>query len=239
MDLVLIATYNEKPNVERLIPELLTLPGSVEVLIVDDNSPDGTGHFVAQLAKKYPRVHLLSREVKDGYGHAMNAGFLRALELGADRIVTMDADFSHDPQDVPRMFRQLKTSDIAIGSRYAAGIRVLNWAPKRLLLSMGANRYLRTVLGFHTLDCTSGFRGYNRNVFESGILEHNRFKGYAFLVEMLYRSLAAGYRAEEVEIVYTERREGQSKMSSKVIFEAAFAPWILKFTVRKAFPVSG
>lgn len=230
---VLIATYNERENIDQLVSALLSLPNHFEVLIVDDNSPDGTGERVAELKPCEPRLHLLSRKAKEGYGPAMIAGLKSALERGAERIITMDADFSHDPKDVPKLYAALEHSDIALGSRYSRGVRVLNWAPRRLLLSMGANRYVRTVLGLAIADCTSGFRGYRRQVFETDVLERCRFRGYAFLVELLYRCLKRGFAASEVEIIYTERREGHSKMSKRVIFEAVFAPWILKLSARK------
>jgi len=230
---VLIATYNERQNIDQMISALLSLPNNFEVLIVDDSSPDGTGERVGELAKCEPRLHLLSRKNKEGYGPAMIAGLRYALQLGVERIVTMDADFSHDPKDVPKVCAALEKADIVLGSRYRGGVRVLNWAPRRLLLSMGANRYVRSVLGLSVADCTSGFRGYRRGVFESDILERCRFRGYAFLVELLYRCLKRGVHVAEVDIIYTERREGHSKMSKRVIFEAVFAPWILRFLTRR------
>jgi len=219
---------------ENLIPALMALPVEVYLLVVDDNSPDGTAQLVREMSEKEPRLHLLLRDKKEGYGPAMIAGFKKSLELGASHVVTMDADFSHDPNDVPRLLKALEDCEIALGSRYAKGIRVLNWAPRRLLLSMAANNYVRKILGLEPHDCTSGFRGYRREALENGILDRCRFQGYSFLVEMLYRLTKEGRSVCEVEIIYTERREGQSKMSKKVIFEAAFAPWILRVAARRS-----
>lgn len=231
MTTVVIATYNEKPNIEVLIPSILELPGECNILVVDDNSPDGTGQCVSQWAEKEPRVHLLAREKKVGYGPAMIAGLQQAVEMGSDSVVTMDADFSHNPKDIPRLVSALEHSDLALGSRYVGGVRVLNWDPYRLMLSMGASRYVRTILGLKIADCTSGFRAYRREALESVIFNRFRFRGYAFLVEILYRLLQQGCSAKEVDIVYTERRQGRSKMSKRVMFEAGWAPWWLKFRV--------
>jgi len=232
LPVVLIASYNERPNLERLVPALLSLPVRVQVLVVDDSSPDGSGAYVGEMARREPRVHLLSRAKKAGYGPAMVAGFGKALEMNADRMVTMDADFSHDPNDVPRLLEGLDRADIAIGSRYAGGVRVLNWAPHRLLLSMGANTYVRTVLGLDIQDCTSGFRAYRREALNDGVLEQCHSCGYAFLVELLHRCVKRKRSVCEVPITYTERREGDSKMSKRVMLEAALAPWRLKFGAR-------
>jgi dolichol-phosphate mannosyltransferase len=167
--------------------------------------------------------------MKLGYGTAVLEGFRRALSLGAAQVVTMDADLSHDPADVPRLCEALAEADVAIGSRYFQGVRVLNWAVSRLLLSLFANRYVSAILGFHVADATSGFRAYNRAAAEVVASERITSHGYSFLVEVLYRVYRRGFRLKEVPIVYAERREGQSKMSKKVIWEAVLRPWQLRF----------
>jgi dolichol-phosphate mannosyltransferase len=229
---VVIAAYNEAANLETLVPRLLDLLPDASVVIVDDNSPDGTPALLGRLADASPRVAPLIREGKLGYGTAVLAGFKRALEMGAERIVTMDADFSHDPADVPRLIEALGQADVAIGSRYFQGVRVLNWAVSRLLLSLFANKYVSTILGFRVADATSGFRAYRRVAAEAVASERITSHGYSFLVEVLYRVYKRGFRLQEVPIIYAERREGQSKMSNKVIFEAVLRPWQLRFGFR-------
>lgn len=226
---VVLATYNEATNLGALVPRLLELLPETAVIVVDDNSPDGTPALLHRLAEANPRVVPLVRERKLGYGSAVLAGFRRALELGAERIVTMDADFSHSPEDVPALLEGLREADIAIGSRYCGGVRVLNWHVSRLLLSLFANRYVRTILGFQVEDATSGFRAYRSPAIRAITQVRIGSQGYSFLVEVLYRLYRRGFRLTEVPIIYSERREGQSKMSNKVIFEAVFRPWLLRF----------
>lgn len=226
---VTLATYNERTNIERLIPELLALPIAPRIVIVDDGSPDGTGEAIKGLMAEYPgRIELIERPGKMGYGSAFLAGFGRALEIGAKRVVSMDADYSHDPQSVPMLAGRLDEEDMTIGSRYVGGLRILNWSFRRLLLSTMANHYVRTILGFRILDCTSGFRAYRAETLRSldfGLLHS---QGYSFLVEILEALHLKGMRIGEAPIVYHERREGQSKMSKKVIFEAFFRPFLLR-----------
>jgi len=229
---VVIATYNERKNLETLIPELMGLPCDLRLLIVDDSSPDGTSEFVRECSEKIPRVILHQRPKKMGYGPAMTDGLRHACELGTDCVVTMDADFSHNPQDILQFLKELEEVDVVLGSRYVGGIRVLNWAPSRLFLSMGANRYVKTVLGLKFSDCTSGFRGYRSPVLKKTVEKDFQFRGYAFLVELLYRLVKSGARIEEFPIVYTERRQGESKMSKRVILEAVTAPWRLRLRTR-------
>jgi len=225
---VVLATYNERENIETLLPELLALPVRPTVVIVDDASPDGTADVVRAVAEQHPgRVHLVERSGKLGYGSAFVAGFRRAMETGADIIASMDADYSHDPQSIPALVRRLERCDMAIGSRYVGGIRILNWSMQRLLLSAGANRYINTVLRFGLSDCTSGFRAYRAEVLRSIDLDRAGSRGYAFLVEILELVFRKGYRVEEEPIVYTERQKGRSKMSRGVIVEAFGRPWRL------------
>jgi glycosyltransferase involved in cell wall biosynthesis len=226
---IVLATYNERENVGLLLPRLLDLDLNPRVIVVDDTSPDGTGDVVREIGTRHPgRVVLLSRASKEGYGSAMIAGLSKAIEQPSGVVVTLDADLSHDPSDIPNLIAALEDADVAIGSRYRNGVRVINWGPKRLLLSLGANRYVRLVLGLPVEDCTSGFRAYRAEALASLDLGRIRTRGYAFLVELLEMTTRLGYLATEVPIVYTERTAGRSKMSRAVILEAVFRPWTLR-----------
>jgi dolichol-phosphate mannosyltransferase len=228
---IVLATYNERSNVERLIPELLALPLAARVIVVDDNSPDGTAAAVEAIGERHPgRVDLIRRPGKLGYGSAFVAGFRRALETGARRIVSIDADYSHDPQCIPAMVARLEAQDMVIGSRYVGGIRILNWSFYRLLLSTFANGYVRTILGLHPRDCTSGYRAYRAEALRTLDFDALRSQGYSFLVEILEGLNHKKMRIEEYPIVYHERREGSSKMSRGVIVEAVFRPYALLWT---------
>ena len=224
---VVIATYNERENVESLIQKILALEPRFHVLIVDDNSPDGTGRVVKEIAAQNNRVHLLERPAKRGYGSASAEGLREALRLGARAVFTMDADHSHDPLDLPRLAQGLEQYDVVVGSRYVGDGRILNWSLFRVYLSRSANRYARTILRLPYKDCTSGFRGYRREVLEKVRWETIRSNGYAFLVELLYAIVQNGHSVCELPITYTERRVGQSKMSRGVIGEAILRPWTL------------
>ena len=225
---VVIATYNERDNVETLLSRLLELSKNIRVVIVDDNSPDGTGRTVEAVAEANPdRIHLIQRPGKLGYGSALVAGLRRAQELGAEFIVSMDADFSHNPDEIPHLVGALEKSDLALGSRYVDGIRVMNWSPGRLFLSLSANLYVRLILGLRARDCTTGFRAYRREALRRIDLGRVRSAGYAALVELLEASIAADCTLTEVPIVYEDRQFGRSKMGRGVIVEAAIRPWIL------------
>ncbi len=225
---IVLATYNERENMEIMVPQLLALPIEPMVIVVDDNSPDGTAQVVQKVADANPgRVILIQRAGKLGYGSAFVVGFRKAMETGATMIVSMDADFSHDPQSIPAMIKRLGNCDMVIGSRYVGGIRILNWSMRRLLLSAGANTYINSILRFGLSDCTSGFRAYRREVLQSINLEGAGARGYAFLVEILEMVHRRHYRIEEEPIVYTERQLGRSKMSHGVILEAFGRPWKL------------
>ncbi len=226
---IVIAAYNELPNLQKLIPQLRELLPHAFIVVADDNSPDGSPAFLHESAEKDPLIIPLIRPQKAGYGLAVLAGFRRALELGAQRIVSLDADFSHDPRDVPHLLAALDQADVAIGSRYYKGVRVLNWHPTRLLLSLFANRYVGFILRIPVLDATSGFRAYRRNAAEIITQTPIQSRGYSFLVELLFRVHSHGMRIVEVPIIYSERREGQSKMSKGVIAEAMIRPWLLRF----------
>jgi len=223
--LTLIVTYNEADNISRLIPEILKHLPTTSVMVVDDNSPDGTSNVVRALGEHDPRVALICRTKERGYGSAMIAGMRHAIANGYDSILTLDADFSHDPADLPRLLQGLTAADVSVGSRYAGGVRVLNWEVRRLLLSLGANAYVRFLSGLSCVDCTSGFRGYRATVLQRARLNGIRTTGYAFLPELLFN--LNGARIVEVPICYTERRLGESKMSKGVIAEALVRPWIL------------
>jgi dolichol-phosphate mannosyltransferase len=223
--LTLVVTYNEAANIVRLIPEILKhLPAS-SVLVVDDNSPDGTTAVVRGLAEHDPRINVICRTTERGYGSAMIAGMQYGIANGYDSIVTLDADFSHDPGDLPRLLEGVANADVAVGSRYAGGVRVLNWEVRRLLLSLGANAYVRLLSGLACVDCTSGFRAYRATVLAKARLNEIRTTGYAFLPELLFN--LDGAKVAEVPICYTERRLGESKMSKGVIAEALVRPWML------------
>ena len=223
--LTLVVTYNEAGNISKLIPEILKHLPATSVLVVDDNSPDGTSNAVRALGEHDPRVQVICRTNERGYGSAMIAGMRYAIANGYEAILTLDADFSHDPADLPRLLDGLADADVAIGSRYAGGVRVLNWEVRRLLLSLGANAYVRILGGLACVDCTSGFRAYRASVLERGRLGQIRTSGYAFLPELLFN--LNGARVAEVPICYTERRLGESKMSKGVIAEALVRPWVL------------
>ena len=223
--LTLVVTYNEAANIGQLIPAILRYVPDASVLVVDDNSPDGTSDVVRGLQARDARIHLITRTNQRGYGSATIAGLQYGLLNGYDVIATMDADFSHDPADLPRLVDALAGADVAIGSRYVNGIRVLNWDVRRLLLSLAANAYIRMLLGLSVADCTAGFRAYRVDVLKKIRLDRIRTAGYAFVPELLFALDTSG--VTEVPTCYTERRLGHSKMGRHVIVEAAARPWIL------------
>lgn len=226
--IVVIPTYNEADNIGKLIEGILGLHKDISILVVDDNSSDGTGDIVDVLAGKNEKINIIHRSARLGLGTAYIAGFQYALKNGYELVITMDADFSHDPNDIPRLLERIQTCDVAIGSRYHGGVRILNWPIRRLILSIGANRYVRWITGLKVSDCTSGFRCYRCKILENLPLNKMKSEGYAFLVEMLFYISKAGFKITEVPIIFTERRAGQSKMSKKVITESMIIPWRLK-----------
>ena len=227
--LVVIPTFNEAENVPRLIPQVLEQAEGVEVLIVDDGSPDGTGALVRSLGEKDPRVHLIERPGKMGLGTAYVAGFQYALENGYDFVFEMDADFSHSPKEIPNFLAKINEVDLVIGSRYAKGVRVLNWPMKRLLLSYAANVWTRFMTGLPLDDATGGFKCYRIAVLRAIRLERIRSNGYAFQIEMSFKAWRKGFRLAEIPIVFLERLAGRSKMSKQIIYEAFFMVWKLLF----------
>ncbi|MBN1163422.1 MAG: polyprenol monophosphomannose synthase [Candidatus Krumholzibacteriota bacterium] len=228
--LVVVPTYNEKENIENIIRTVLGLAEEIDILIVDDNSPDGTGDIVEQLSRTNPRVHAIHRPGKMGLGSAYIAGFKWALSHPETKYVfEMDADFSHDPAAIPEFLEEIKNNDLVIGSRYLNGITVINWPLSRLILSCGANIYTRIVTGLPLKDSTGGFKCFRREVLQRLPLDTIRSDGYSFQIEMNFFCWKKGFRIKEIPIIFTDRRVGISKMSKKIIWEAAFMVWRLRF----------
>lgn len=228
--LIIIPTFNERENIKNILDSLLALNiEGLNVLVVDDGSPDGTGEIVEAMSKLSPHIHLLTRSKKLGLGTAYVAGFKFALEHDYDRILEMDADFSHDPKDVPRLLETADTFDIAVGSRYCNGVNVVNWPLHRLLLSMGASLYTRLVTGLPLHDCTAGFVCYRREVLQSLDLNNIKSDGYSFQIEMKFKAWKKGFTLGETPIIFIDRRFGESKMSKKIVHEAYWMVWKLKF----------
>jgi dolichol-phosphate mannosyltransferase len=227
--LVIIPTYNEHENIEKIIPAVLNAVPQAEILIVDDNSQDGTAEAVRAMASSTENIHLLSREKKMGLGTAYVTGFKWALKRDYTVIFEMDADFSHDPEALPQFVREIEKADLVIGSRYTNGVNVVNWPMKRLLLSFFANIYARIVTGVPVRDLTSGFKCYRRKVLETIDLDKIHSNGYAFQIEMHFKAYRKGFLIREIPIVFIERRTGTSKMSHHIIYEAAWMVWKLRF----------
>jgi len=224
---VIVPTYNERENLPTLVSGILAQGDELEVLIVDDDSPDGTGRLADELAAQSPRVHVLHRTGKLGLGTAYIEGFQWALQGRSDLIFSMDGDLSHDPKYLPDFAAMLKTCDVVIGSRYLNGISVVNWPLNRILLSYFANMYVRNLTGLRVQDCTSGFVGYRRQVLERMELNTFRSEGYAFLIEMKYRAQHLLFKIGEFPIIFVDRSRGASKLSKFVMLEAFWLPWRL------------
>jgi dolichol-phosphate mannosyltransferase len=230
---VILPTYNEAENLERIVAAILEhLPESRQVLIVDDNSPDGTGEIAARLAAADESVSVLHRQVKEGLGPAYLAGFRVALDGGAERIVEMDADFSHDPGYLPRLIEATEHADLAIGSRYVPGGGITEWGPLRRFISRGGSAYARAALGLPIKDLTGGFKCFRRIVLETIDLDTIEARGYAFQVETTYRAIKAGFRVVEVPIVFKDRADGTSKMSKSIVAEAMWRVPAMRFRRR-------
>jgi dolichol-phosphate mannosyltransferase len=228
---VVIPTYNEAANVGNVLDRILRLAPNISVIIVDDGSPDGTASVVEAKSDQYPgRVHLIERSSKSGLGTAYLAGFRRALEEGFELICEMDADLSHNPDDLPRLMVPIRNgeADLVVGSRYIGGVRVMNWPLGRLFLSYGACLYTRLITRIPVIDATAGFKCYHRSVLESIDLTRVHSNGYSFQIEMKYRAWKKGFRLREVPIVFTERSEGNSKMNRAIVREAALKVWELR-----------
>jgi dolichol-phosphate mannosyltransferase len=226
--LVIIPTYNEAANLPQIVPVVLAQDPRVQVLVVDDNSPDGTGVLADEMAASNPRIHVLHREAKAGLGRAYLAGFDWALKREFNAVFEMDADFSHDPTFIPAFLAALEEADLVLGSRYATGVNVINWPISRLLLSLGANFYARVITGLPLSDSTGGFKCFRREVLAALKLDRVRSNGYAFQIEMSFRAWKQGFTLKEVPIIFHDRVEGHSKMSRKIVREAVWMVWWLR-----------
>ena len=226
--LVIVPTYNERENVEPLLERVFAQGLAVEVLIVDDNSPDGTGAIADRAAAADPRVHVMHRPSKQGLGSAYVAGFRYALERDYEAVFEMDADFSHNPDSLPEFLRELEQADLVLGSRYLYGVTVVNWPLSRLILSYAANVYSRVITGMRFKDLTGGFKCFRRGVLKSIDWERVRSDGYGFQIEITFKAWRKGYRIKEIPILFVDRRAGESKMNRKIVWEAAWMVWRLR-----------
>jgi len=229
--LVIVPTYNERENLPALVRKVFSLPVKVDLLIVDDNSPDGTGKMADEFAQQHPGLHVLHRAEKNGLGRAYIAGFKWALERDYEFIMEMDGDFSHNPDDIPAFIQTAvhEKADCVIGSRYSKGIRVINWPLKRLILSMGAGMYVRAITGLPLSDPTGGFKLFRREALKSLDLEAVRSNGYSFQIELSHKLWRQGLKIAETPIIFTDRFHGSSKMSKKIVREALVMVWRLWF----------
>jgi len=225
--LVIVPTYNERDNLPPLVAKLLSLPVQIDLLVVDDNSPDGTGQIADDLAAKHPQVNVLHRSEKNGLGRAYCAGFAWALARDYEYIMEMDGDFSHNPEDIAKFLDAAKDADLVIGSRYCNGIRVINWPLTRLVLSMSAGLYVRIITGMPFSDPTGGFKCFRRHALKSIDLDAVRSNGYSFQIELTHKLWRQGMRVVEVPIIFTDRFLGTSKISRKIVYEAVFMVWRL------------
>ncbi|HWR82280.1 MAG TPA: polyprenol monophosphomannose synthase [Candidatus Deferrimicrobium sp.] len=226
--LVIFPTYNERDNIEKIVHAVLPMDARVHVLVVDDNSPDGTGDIADRLAQEESKVHVLHRAKKEGLGQAYIAGFKWAIERKYDYIFEMDADFSHGPEYIRDFLREIKQHDLVIGSRYISGVNVINWPISRLLLSYFANVYTRLVTGLPLRDATGGFKCFRREVLETIDLDGVHSTGYSFQIEISMRAWKRGFRIKEIPIIFVDRRAGHSKMSKKIVREAVWMVWWLR-----------
>jgi dolichol-phosphate mannosyltransferase len=227
--LVVTPTYDEADNIEKFIGQVLAQSPDIEMLIVDDNSPDGTGDIVEKIMAQNPRIHLLRRAGKMGLGTAYVEGFKYAIAHKFDYVFEMDADFSHNPEEIPRFLEKMKTNDLTVGSRYTNGVRVVNWPIRRLILSYAANLYTRIITGMPIKDATGGFKCFRREVLEAIDLGKVRSNGYAFQIEMNFKVWSKGFKVIEHPIIFVDRQSGVSKMSRSIVYEAVFMVWKLKF----------
>lgn len=227
--LVIVPTYNERENIAAVTSAVLAAVPSVHVLVVDDNSPDGTGQLVRELAASEPRLKLLSRAAKEGLGRAYLAAFEWGLANGYDAMVEMDADFSHRPEDLVALLRALPSTDFVVGSRYVKGGATKNWGLLRKLISRGGSLYSRLILGYPLRDWTGGFNAWKKEVLHGIDYKSVQSNGYSFQIELKYRSLAKGFKGREVPILFEDRRVGKSKMSLKIVIEAFYRVWVMRF----------
>lgn len=227
--LIVIPTYNELTNIEKLINDIFILyERDIDILVVDDNSPDGTGDFVEQLSKQNQRVNVLRRPKKMGLGTAYCDGFKFALARDYDFIFEMDADYSHNPGEIINFLNAMEKFDLVVGSRYLTGVSVINWPISRVLLSYSANKYTQIITGLPIHDCTSGYKCFKRKVLESINLDKIKSNGYAFQIEMTFKAWKKGFKVGEIPIIFIDRQKGKSKMTKKIVWEAAFLVWSLR-----------
>lgn len=227
--LLVIPTYNESENIDRLIAAIRAQPIKLDILFIDDNSPDGTADLIRTYQKTDSSIHLLTRPGKMGLGSAYVLGFKYGLENGYSYIMEMDADLSHDPAEIPRFHEAIHSADVVLGSRYIEGVNVVNWPLKRLILSYAANIYASVILGFKLKDSTGGYKLFRREVLEEINLDKIKSNGYSFQIETSYRAFCKGFKVKEISIVFTDRMAGHSKMSRKIVYEAILMVWKLKF----------
>lgn len=234
--IVIIPTYNERENIENIIRKVFSLDGGYDILIIDDGSPDGTAAIVKRLQQEFPeRLHMIERPGKLGLGTAYITGFKWSIDKGYDYTFEMDADFSHNPEDLPRLYQACKDgADLAIGSRYCDGISVINWPIGRIIMSYYASVYVRTILGMKVYDCTAGFKCYSNKVLRTIDLDKVEMKGYGFQIEMKYTTNKLGFKITEVPIIFVNRKAGTSKMSGGIFGEAFWG--VLKLRFRKLKP---
>lgn len=226
--IIIIPTFDELNNIQKMIPILLSSYPEMDILVVDDNSPDGTGEYVKKLSEENSRIHVLQRAAKSGLGTAYVAGFKYMLKNGFDLAFQMDADFSHDPKEIKNFLKEIDNFDLIVGSRYIQGVNVVNWPMRRLLLSYFANKYSKIVTGLPMCDGTGGFKCFKRKVLEAIDLDSIHSNGYAFQIEMNFKAWKKGFKLKEIPIVFVDRIEGTSKMSKKIVREAVFMVWKLR-----------
>ncbi len=226
--IVIVPTFNEKENIAELVPALFRQEKEINILVVDDNSPDGTAQVVRDMQEKYPQLHLLSRAGKEGLGRAYIAGFNWALDHGFEFIVEMDADFSHRPEDLSSLLKASKNNDFVIGSRYVKGGSTVNWTRLRKIVSRGGSFYSRLILGFPIRDWTGGFNGWKAKVLRDIDLPTIRSNGYSFQIELKYKACRKGFQYQEVPIIFADRLVGQSKMNSQIVLEAFYRVWQIR-----------
>lgn len=226
--LVIIPTYNELENIRKIIPAVLSQNENIDILVVDDNSPDNTGKYVEEKSRVEPRIKVLRRPAKMGLGTAYISGFKYAIDHNYDFVFEMDADYSHDPKDIPAFLEAIKDNDLVLGSRYINGVRVLNWPMKRLMLSYFASVYTRIITGLPIYDTTGGFKCFRIEVLKAINLDEIKSNGYSFQIEMTYKTFKKKFRIKEIPIVFSDRAKGKSKMSRKIVYEAVFMVWKLR-----------
>ena len=229
---VVLPTYNERDNLPSIVPAILAAAPEVDVLVVDDSSPDGTGELADELARHDSRIRVLHRARKEGLGRAYLAGFQKALAAGYGRVLEMDADFSHEPSRLPALLAASREADLVLGSRYVAGGGTVNWGWGRRVLSKGGSLYARSILGLPVRDLTGGFKCFRREVLEALDLESVGSSGYAFQIELTYRAIRRGFKVVEVPITFVDRRVGKSKMSRRIVAEALWMVWKIRFDKR-------